>query len=171
MNSKTTEKIQKLSKENTFKLTTKIRTNKELALFITCLFDFSKFKEDYRFPNVKIIYEPDKMNAMKRIKEISHKGYKYISFTGSMYNFRLSYQESETNTHNVIGQEYDGVCMLLDSNWEFDGKKLISKIHPNPNYIFLNLLYQGLTRVRKKLVLVVCQKSVLEGLLFLLQNE
>lgn len=88
-----------------------------------------------------------------------------------MYDFRLSYQESKTNTHNVIGQEYDGVCMLLDSNWKFDGKKLISNTHPNPNYLFLNLLYQGLTRVRKKLVLVVCEKSVLQALLFLLQNK
>lgn len=70
IDSETTEKIQQLSEENTFKLTTKIRTNKELALFITCLFDFSKFKEEYRFPNVKVIYEPNQMNAMKRINEI-----------------------------------------------------------------------------------------------------
>ena len=61
--------------------------------------------------------------------------------------------------------------MLLDYNWKYDGNKLKGNVHPNPNYLFSRLLYQGLTRVRKKLVLVVCPESVLNGLLLLLQNN
>lgn len=169
--SDTTDEIEAIIKGNSFKLTNKIRTNKEMALFIKCLFNLSNFREGYRFPNVKIIYEPNPTKAMKRAIEISHEGYQYISFTGSNYDLSLNYQETDTNTHKVIGQEYDGVCMLLDYNWKYDGNKLKGNVHPNPNYLFSRLLYQGLTRVRKKLVLVVCPESVLNGLLLLLQNN
>ena len=56
----TAEKIDALCVGSIYKLKNKIRTNKELALFITCLRDLSKYRENYSFPHVKIIYEPDK---------------------------------------------------------------------------------------------------------------
>ena len=149
----------------------KIRTNKELALFITCLRDLSKYRDNYTFPHVKIIYEPDKEAALLRAKGLEKEGYTYISFTPSFYNHELDYQQSEYNTHNVIGQEFDGVCMLLDYNWRYENGRLKGLVHPNPDYLFTKLLYQGLTRVRRKLALVVCSESVLEGILLLLQNS
>lgn len=54
---------------NISKLTNKIRTNKEIAMFITCLRDLSKYKKEYRFPNVKIVYEKNKNTAVKIAKQ------------------------------------------------------------------------------------------------------
>ena len=44
--------------------------NKELALFITCLRDLHNYRETYSFPNVKVIYEPNKTEALKRAKKL-----------------------------------------------------------------------------------------------------
>ena len=167
----TADSIDTLCAHNTYKLTNKIRTNKELALFITCLRDASKYRPKYSFPNVKLLYEPDKTNAVKRAKQLSKEEYTYISFTPSLYNPNLNYQTSDYNTHNVIGQEFEGVCMILDDNWFYSGDKLMARIHPNPDYLFTQLLYQGLTRVRSKLALIICSEAVFEKVLALLKNN
>ena len=167
----TADSIDTLCAHNTYKLTNKIRTNKELALFITCLRDVSKYRPEYLFPNVKLLYEPDKTNAVKRAKQLSKEEYTYISYTPSLYNPNLNYQTSDYNTHNVIGQEFEGVCMILDDNWFYSGDKLMARIHPNPDYLFTQLLYQGLTRVRSKLALIICSEAVFEKVLVLLKNN
>lgn len=120
---------------------------------------------------MKVIYEPNKTEALKRAKKLEKEGYTYISFTPSFYNHELDYQKSEHNTHNVIGQEFEGVCMLLDYSWRYENRRLTGKIHPNPDYLFEQLLYQGLTRVRSKLALVICSKEVLSSVLPLLKNS
>ena len=168
---RTAESIDVLCVQNIYKLKNKIRTNKELALFITCLRDLTKYREEYSFPNVTIIYEPDKSKALERAKAFEHQGYTYISFTASFYNHELDYQRSEHNTHNVIGQEFEGVCMVLDYNWYYNNGRLTGREHPNPDYLFEQLLYQGLTRVRSKLALVICSEAVLAHILPLLKNS
>lgn len=167
----TADSIDALCAHNTYKLTNKIRTNKELALFITCLRDVSKYRPEYSFPNVKLLYEPVKTDAVKRAQQLSKEEYTYISYTPSQYNPNLNYQISDYNTHNVIGQEFEGVCMILDDNWFYSGDKLMARIHPNPDYLFTQLLYQGLTRVRSKLALIVCSEAVFEKVLSLLENS
>lgn len=168
---RTAESIDALCVQNIYKLKNKIRTNKELALFITCLRDLTKYREEYSFPNVTIIYEPDKKVASERAQALEEQGYTYISFTASFYNHELDYQRSEHNTHNVIGQEFEGVCMVLDYNWYYNNGKLTGREHPNPDYLFEQLLYQGLTRVRSKLALIICSESVLEQIMPLLKSS
>lgn len=168
---RTSEAIDALCGSNIYRLKNKIRTNKELALFITCLRDLTKYREEYSFPNVTIVYEPDKTKALERAKAFEAEDYTFISFTPSLYNHSLDYQISEHNTHNVIGQEFEGVCMILDYNWFYDHGHLAGRQHPNPDYLFNQLLYQGLTRVRSKLALIVCSESVLAHILPLLKNS
>lgn len=158
-------RIEELCTENQYKLTNKIRTNKELALFITCLRDLTKYRDEYFFKNVRIIYEPIKEKAVETAKALERQGYTYISYTCSQYKHSLDYQQSEKNTHTVIGQEFEGVCMVLDENWHYEDGKLKGGTHPNPDYIFEQLLYQGLTRVRSKLALVICSQEILKSVL------
>lgn len=167
----TAESIDTLCGSNIYRLKNKIRTNKELALFITCLRDLTKYRDEYSFPNVTIVYEPNKKKAMQRAKAFETEGYTYVSFTPSFYNSELDYQASQYNTHNVIGQEFEGVCMILDYNWFYNGGHLEARQHPNPDYLFNQLLYQGLTRVRSKLALIVCSDMVLANILPLLKNS
>lgn len=158
----TIENIEKLCETTMYKLSNKIRTNKEIALFITCLMDLSKIKEQRKFPNVHIKYENNEERAVLFAKSLDRQGiYKYISYTPSQYNTRLDYQHTYDSTHRVIGQEFDKVCMIITNDFYYVGNKLCSSLHPNPNYIFTKLLYQGLTRVRSELLLIITSKSVL----------
>lgn len=168
---RTAETIDVLCTGNIYRLTNKIRTNKELALFITCLRDLTKYRDEYSFPNVTIVYEPKRAKAIERARIFETQGYTYISFTPSLFNHVLDYQRSEYNTHNVIGQEFEGVCMVLDYNWYYENGRLAALEHPNPDYLFGQLLYQGLTRVRSKLALIVCSESVLAHILPLLKKS
>ena len=167
----TSERIDQLCVGHIYKLTNKIRTNRELALFITCLRDLSKFRDDYSFPNVRIIYEPEKQKAIAQAKALEECGYTYISYTPSLYNHKLDDQEWVHNTHNVIGQEFEGVCMLLDGNFYYDERGHLSGVmHPNPDYLFEQLLYQGLSRVRSKIALIITSEALLRKVLPLLKN-
>lgn len=165
------QKIEELCEGNILKLTNKIRTNKELALFITCLRDLSKYKKEYNFKNVHIIFEPDYVKALNITKELEAEGYTYISYTPSLFDDRLNYQQSKYNTHKVIGQEFDKVCMILDKNFYYEGSLLKALPHPNPNYLYTKLLYQGLTRVRSEITLIICSEKLLEHILLLFGNK
>jgi DNA polymerase III delta prime subunit len=156
--------------ENIAKLTNKIRTNKELLIFITCLRDLTKMNANYEFNCVRIIYEHNKKKAVELANNMSHKDYTYISFTPSFYFSKLDYQKSENNTHTVIGQEFENVVMIMDDNFYYENGKLKAKKHPNPNYIYEQLLYQGLTRVRSKLAIIITDSSLLNKVLQLMKN-
>ena len=165
---KTSEIIDSLCGKNIYKLTNKIRTNKELALFITCLFDLTKYREEYVFNNVKIIYEPNQLQAVTMAKKFDFENeYTYITYTPSFYDDALDYQKTDRNTHAVIGQEFENVCMIIDNNFYYENKKLQAVTHPNPDYLFTKLLYQGLTRVRSKLAIIITEKSILENVLLM----
>lgn len=160
------QKIESICGEYVYKLTNKIRTNKELALFITCLSDLSKFRQEYRFNNIDIYFEPNEQTAVYLAKKLEENdNFTYISYTASSYNCDLNYQVSDNNTHKVIGQEFDNVCMILDKYFYYDGDLLKGKKHPNPDYIIEKLLYQGLTRVRRKLAIIITREDILEKVL------
>lgn len=162
----TSDNIALLCGDHIYKLTNKIRTNKELALFITCLRDLSKFRPEYRFDNVKIYFEPNKSQAVMLAKKLSSlENYTYISYTASFYDHSIDYQKSDYNTHNVIGQEFDKVCMILDDNFYYEGNRIHGEMHPNPDYIFEKLLYQGLTRVRSALAIIITSEELLDKIL------
>ena len=163
--------IDRLCGEHIFKLTNKIRTNKELALFITCLRDLSKYRSEYSFPHVILVFEPDPRKAMDLVKEFKKRGFTYVSYTPSSVYASLDYQSDTYNTHNVIGQEFDNVCMIMDDYFYYsDDGKLVGRMHPNPDYLFEQLLYQGLTRVRCKIALIVVSENILGKIMPLFQN-
>lgn len=164
--------INEICENHAFKLKNRIRTNKELFLFITCLLDLSRYREEYSFPNAKIIFEPDKSNLKDTVKALQGEGYTYISYTPSIYWSDLDEQADEYNTHNVIGQEFDNVCMILDDNFYYDqSRKMCAVEHPNPDYIFTKLLYQGVTRVRNKIAIIVTSETLLKDILPLMKSN
>ena len=64
------------------------------------------------------------------------------------------------------------MCMLIGDYFYYTQEgKLCAKRHPNPDYLFEKLLYQGLTRVRSRIALVVMSESILEGIMKLMKNN
>lgn len=169
-NRKTVDKINELCGDNKEKLTSKIRTNKEIAEFINCLRDL-KHERKHKFEHVKIFYEPNKDKAKALADSLDIKGFKYIAITPSIFKSSLDYQKADENTHTVIGQEFDKVCMIMDDNFYYEGNKLKAKSHPNPDYIFTKLLYEGITRTRSELALIIADKGLLKEIMVLFKEE
>ena len=164
----TDELIKQICEGNIAELKGKIRTNKSIATFIKCLFDISKKRGNISFDGITILYEHDERKAVDlALKQKSINGYEYISYTPSSFNFALDYQKHGINTHHVIGQEYDNVVMILNKYFEYDGDILSAKPHPNPDYMFPKLLFQGLTRARSKVCLIVTKEDLLKKILTL----
>ena len=140
------------------KLTNKIRINKNMASFIRCLLDLNHnpgYMVDYS--DIEILYAKDHFDAISIMRYFEEfKGYKAISYTPSRKSSPLDLYGGFDNTHHVIGQEYDKVIFMIGDGFRYDESgTLQGKEHPNPDYIFYKLLYQGISRAREKLCLLV----------------
>ena len=158
------EKIQKLELAGSFVLSEKIRTNKELNSFITCMKNLKhKPKEPMNYSNVQLNYANTTQEAQNILEYYRSKGYIFINYSKSNYDFSPyeAYAE-DYDTHHVIGQEFDKVVMLMDDSFYYDENGVLDGVsHPNPDYLYPNLFYQGVTRVREKLAIVVVNAPVL----------
>lgn len=154
-----------------FKLTTTIRTNEKTVKFIECLFNLNTGHKNVSFSNIKLFFEPNKERAIGLAKSLSKQSYQYIAITPSSYNHDLDYQKDDINAHAVIGQEFDKVCMIMDEHFFYSEENRLSSFpHPNPDYIFVNLLRQGLTRARTEIALVVTTEHLVKKILPLLAD-
>lgn len=165
---KTDEAIKVVCKSNIFELKGKIRTNKSVANFIKCLFDTSKKRGSVSFDGITILFEGNERKAVELALRLKSKdNYEYISYTPSSYNSSLNYQDYGINTHKVIGQEYERVVMILNKYFLYNGDILSANPHPNPDYMLPKLLFQGLTRARSKICLIITKEDLLTKILTL----
>lgn len=152
------QKIDSLPLVGKYELSEKIRTNKELASFIISVKNLSRkphIPMDYS--NVTLAYANDAREAKYLIQYYKDRGYTFINYSKSNYCYSpYSEYEEDFDTHHVIGQEFDNVLMLMDNSFYYDAEGKLQGIpHPNPNYLYPNLFYQGITRVREKIALIV----------------
>lgn len=138
------------------KLTTKIRTNRELASFITNLFEIGKSKVNLDYSCVTIDYIAQESQLRSYIKYLQHEQeWQPLTYTTSMYDKdpfdKLTYV-SDKNAHDVIGQEFSKVVFVMDSNFKYDGNRLAAR----PAYYSpKGMLYQITTRVVDELKIIV----------------
>lgn len=102
----------------TFKLTDKIRTNKEIASFIASLFDSQKNLSNMEYPNIDIYYCSTAGDVVALSKALSDKGWKvprYTPGTRSIFNYQAYGVQGEDSAHSVIGQEFDKVVAVIDT--------------------------------------------------------
>ena len=156
------EQIEKLPHLMIYTLSGKIRTNKELASFIRRLF-YLKAKDKYPgYPSVSVAFANDEKEAEILLKSYRQEGYTFINYTESDYYKDMFGSYSDYDTHQVIGQEFDKVLMLMDGTFTYNKNGvLVAMEHPNPDYIYQKLLFQGLTRVRQRLAIIVIQNQML----------
>lgn len=152
------QKIYSLPLSGRYELSEKIRTNKELASFIISVRNLKKkphIPMDYS--NVTLSYANNFEEACQIIEYFKKQGYVFINYSKSNYNYSpYAKYEEDFDTHHVIGQEFDNVLMLMDDSFYYDDNGVLQGVpHPNPDYLYPNLFYQGITRVREKIALVV----------------
>lgn len=140
------------------KLTDRIRTNKEIFSFIRNMLDLGdKPRVEMAYNNVDILYANDIKEADTISGFYKKRGYTFITFTPSKYvSNSIDHYLENINSHQVIGQEFDNVIVVLDNNFRYsDDGILQGREHPNPDYLFPRLFYQNISRAREKLCIIV----------------
>lgn len=141
---------------STKRLTTKIRTNKELASFITNLLSIGSSKDHLDYSCVTIEY----MNTLEELKEyvafLEGDGWVPLTYTTSLRDkdpYDTLSEICDKNAHDVIGQEFSKVVFAMDENFEYsEANKLTAR---NGYYSARGMLYQIVTRVVDELKIVV----------------
>ena len=133
-------------------LSERIRINKELYSFIRTLLRLKdKANHNVEYKNVDILYANSDDEADILIDIYKRKDYKPIICTPSRYvKSSIDHYLRYTNSHEVIGQEFDYVLVIIDDSFRYDTNgDLTAKAHTNPSYLFQNYfikIYQGLEK-------------------------
>ena len=150
------ERIEKELSCTPYKLTDKIRTNKEISYFIKQLFSLKKNISNISYPNIELTYCKDYYSAKSLLCELSRRNWKVPNYTPGTYStFRYeSYMSSDKESaHSVIGQEFDNVVIVIDDSFKYNA--LGDLVADNCYYSQRQMLYQIITRTRKKLHIVI----------------
>ena len=139
------------------KLTNKIRTNKAMASFINNFMEIGKSKDNLDYSSISIDYFSESKDLSEYIGHLKKQGWKFITFTTSLCNPELDpYNKlraySETNAHDVIGQEFSKVAFVMDGNFKYENGKLKAR---SSYYSANGMLYQIVTRVVDELKILV----------------
>lgn len=156
-------KINDIKPITTYKLSEKIRTNKEIATFIKMLFNNKRNLPLSNNGNIELNYFKSLEDAKGYLETLDGSGWEILRFTPSQYNKEHHEQYSDLfkkTSHQVIGQEFDGVAVTIDKYFSYDGSgELIYRggayYHP------AKMLFQNITRARKRLNLVIIDNEEL----------
>ncbi|RAK03958.1 uncharacterized protein DUF2075 [Halanaerobium saccharolyticum] len=143
-------------------LTEKIRTNNEIASFIKNLFDLSKINPTQKYSNIEISYFSDYSDAKKYLDILNRRDWKVINYTPSRdsYPYRRYNICGEDSAHGVIGQEFDKVVAVIDEYFHYNKEGKLATEYRG-YYHVTKMLFQILTRTRKKLNIIIINNEVL----------
>ena len=174
-NNNISEFIDFLAQPKKFKLTQKVRTNREVASFIKNLFDLSAKDATAKYSNINIKYFSKPKDALQYMDIVKNKGWEVINYTPSLFDVypydKFQYQGAK-NAHKVVGQEFDNVVAVIDDHFYYetitdpktDKKKRVlstQNYHKRPIYHPTKMLFQILTRTRKRLTLIIINNEAL----------
>lgn len=139
------------------RLTNKIRTNKEMASFIENLIHIGSSKSYLNYENITIEYFSELEDIVEYIGNLEkHHDWKTIAYTPSSNNLESSAKMGnicETRVHDVIGQEFSKVVLIMDSSFKYnkDGRLEVKEAYSDA----IGMLYQIVTRVVEELKIIV----------------
>lgn len=166
-------KINKISNIIPHNLSEKIRTNKEISIFIKSLFNKKRNFKLSNTSNIKLNYFKKIEDAKDYLGSLDGREWEVLRFTPSRYDKEHHEQYSEDSnksSHRVIGQEFDNVAVTIDKFFSYD-KYGILKYTGSSHYHAVRMLFQNITRTRRKLNLVIIDNDeLLNRCLTILKN-
>jgi hypothetical protein len=156
-------KIEAINNIAHFKLSDKIRTNKEIAAFIKMLFKNTKSVSINSNGNIQINYFQTLEDARQYLDDLDKEKWEVLKFTPSQYNneHHEKYSDFEAKTsHKVIGQEFDAVAIAIDQYFKYDDAGDLIYVG-GAYYAPVSMLFQNITRARKRLNIVLINNEVL----------
>lgn len=158
----TKERIEKELLCTPYKLTDKIRTNKEIAYFIRQLFNIKKNIPNIDYTNIELTYYKDCYSAKLLLQELLERGWKtpnYTPGTRSFFHYEAYLSNDTESAHSVVGQEFNNVVVVIDESFKYNSQGDL--IADNTYYSQRQMLYQIITRTRKKLHIVIINNEVM----------
>jgi len=156
-------KIEAINNIVSFKLSNKIRTNKEIAAFIKMLFKNTKTIPISRNRNIQINYFQTLEDAKQYLDELDKEKWEVLRPTPSLVKteYHQKYSDVEAkNAHKVIGQEFDAVAIAIDQYFKYDESGDLIYVG-NTYYASVSMLFQNITRARKRLNIVLINNEAL----------
>lgn len=171
-NRNSSKKINQIPAVVRYKLTEKIRTNREIATFISLLFNNKKSVPMPPNKNIEVTYVDTSENAKKHFIHLDENGWKVLKFTPSAYKAEYHENYSELfniTSHQIIGQEFDKVAVVIDKFFSYHENGVL--IYNDKTYNDMPMmLFQNLTRARKKLnVIIIGNEQLLERCIAILK--
>ena len=152
------QRIRDLGLAGEYQLSEKLRMNKELFSFLLCMKNPAhKEEQHYSYSNVEVNYADTTAEAQTMLGYYKEKGYTFINYARTSEEFNpFSDYEEDFDVLHIIGREFDRAVILMDRSFYYDDEGRLQGIpYPNPDYMYPNLFYQGVTRVREKLAVIV----------------
>lgn len=166
--------------KNHFNLTENIRTNREISSFIKRFVDKKDNVSQKKYENISIQYFESMVCIGDYVKNLEDNGWIYISYTPKgkgqegVYQKYNIYSKFPQNAHDVIGQEFDKVVVVVGENFLYkETGELTYNISEDTSVPYLphKMLFQAITRVRKELkIVIVNNPEILERCLEILSS-
>ena len=115
--------------------------------------------------NVKLVYFNQIQNVVTYLKSQIQDGWVYINLTPSSYD-PYPYDEFHIpeclNAHDVIGQEFDDIIVVVDRHFYYKTDNFLSTrgYSKSPYYHPTKMLYQNLSRARRKIQMIIYDNPV-----------
>jgi DNA replication protein DnaC len=169
------ERIKESANHEIHELTDKIRTNKEIADFITTLLDNTEPAKQSNKNNVELSYFYSTKDAKDHLETLEFSGWKIINYTPDYYK-SLPYSRYKiggaSSTHDVIGQEFDKVVAVIDEFFYYNEYGKLDIKGYGQFYQVRKMLLQILTRTKLKLhVIIINNKEILDRCLEILRPK
>lgn len=154
------------------KLSEKIRTNKEIGSFVKMLFSNKRTESISKSGNIEVNFFNSDEDAKKYLDSLNSDKWEVLRFTPSQYykeHHEKYFESSKRTSHEVIGQEFDGVAVTIDRFFGYDENgNLVYK--GKTYYDSTKMLFQNITRSRKRLnVILIGNEELMNRCISLLQ--
>ncbi len=145
-----------------FRLTDKIRTNKEISYFIKQLFNKNRNDVKVEYLNITFDYCKDSESAKALLNLMHQKNWKtpnYTPGTRTFFSYEKYKSDDSDSAHSVIGQEFENVVIVIDKTFNYNPS---GELVANNNYYSQKqMLYQIITRAVKKLHIIILDNETM----------
>ncbi len=175
------ERIEQIPGLISYRLTNRIRMNRELSSFIRSVMCTRSKNHRQVYPSVSIAYAGDEKDAQRLLLNYQKDGYQYIwdahlrFYTGAGNDLHCdrTLEENGIEVMEATCKEYEKVVMMLDASFFYDENGYMRSVGEDTgeNDYRVRNLFHGLSRAKNKIALVVYDNiEVFDELLYLLQR-
>ncbi|MCR5452385.1 MAG: ATP-binding protein [Lachnospiraceae bacterium] len=151
-----------------YRLTNRIRLNKELSDFIAGVVNLNGHHRRGCYPSVSLLFAKDMAEAQKLMQDLMNKGYTYIR-DGLVDAGAAGDGEMIADVREATSREYDRVLMVLDGSFFYDEDGYLRSELSGDGRV--RHFYHGLNRAKKKIAVVVIQNTgIFDRILGILQK-